>query len=145
MCSIIPYNNSNIQITNTYEKSSDEVFIADVENVYHTEYIYRGIIVTDINKEKHIKELLEFHNHSTYIIDIVNDDVNYEMLDSRILIMNYTNFKYALNNIDSNVGLLNSSYNFIGITYDIDNDMKNKLIHYYNDLTQNNKNKTIII
>lgn len=143
MCTIIPYS-SNI-ITCNITKTCDEIFIADMENVYQTENIYRGIVVTNTNKQKDIQDILESYNHTTQIIDTINDNLNLEILDCRIIIVDFVFFKELIDHIHNKYDLTKSSYNFIGITYDIDSNIKDNLIAYLNTLTNYRNENTIII
>ena len=141
MCTIIPYS-SNI-ITCDY-KHPDDVFLSNLENVYQTESIYRGIIVTEVNRQKYMKDMLDMFNHTAYIIHCI-DNIDYESLDNRLIIIDHTLFTKLLDEINKQCNLLYSSYNLIGISYDIQCEVKNKLLDYYYSLTKNNMNNTIII
>ena len=118
------------------------LFVNDMENIYQTHSIYRGIVVTDINKENEYKELLEYHTHTVSVIDTV-DDVDYEAIDSRVLLMDYHIFRVFANRVLRNA-VKGTSYNFIGITYDIANEIKEELIDEYHKLARNNTEIIII-
>ncbi len=129
---------SDIQ-NDAYAKAS-VLFINDMENIYQSHSIYRGVVATDVNKEEEYKELLESHTHTARIIHTI-DDIDYEGLDSRVLIMDYLIFREFIKKVLYNK---DTSYNFIGITYDIDNDIKDELIAFYRDVSKSHTDVIII-
>jgi hypothetical protein len=127
-------------IQNDISNNASELFINDMEGVYQTHSIYRGIVATNLNREEEYKELLEKNTHTVCIIHTV-DDIDYETLDSRVLVMDYLIFKEFVKKVLYNK---DTSYNFIGIAYDIDNEIKDELIAFYNNVSKY-KSDVIII
>jgi hypothetical protein len=123
------------------EGSLSNLFINDMETMYQSHSIYRGIVVVNINKEDEYRSLLENNTHSVLIVHNI-EDVDYEALDSRVLIMDYLIFRQFINvlcNIKQD-----TSYNFIGIAYDIDFELKDELIEHYNKHCKQNMDVIII-
>jgi hypothetical protein len=124
------------------EGSLSNLFMNDLETIYQTHSIYRGIVVVNINKEDEYRLLLENNTHSVLIIHNI-EDIDYDALDSRVLIMDYLIFREFMNNILC-YAKHSTSYNFIGITYDIDFELKDELIEHYNKHCKHNTDVIII-
>jgi len=101
--------NNNIQSTN---KDMFDMFVQDLENIYHKNSIYRAIVVTDLKKEEWYAKQLEQYNHSVFIAHTITNQ-DYDTIDNRVLLMNYDIFDKFLDYIYSNI--LSSSYNLISI------------------------------
>lgn len=123
------------------------LFVTDIENkIYNQELIYRSIIITnDNNTSLLIKTIMEDKDYSIKVVDEI-ENIDYNNIDVRILIMQHDKFKDFLNYMENhNGGVLNSSYNFISIYYTIPMDTVKKLINIYLQMTNNNINNTIIM
>lgn len=67
-------------------------FVNKLEEVYKNQLIYRTLIVYGNEKYVYIyKYMLEQNNNSVYVVN--NKKVNYDKLDSRILMVNDKRFK----------------------------------------------------
>lgn len=123
------------------------LFVTDLENkIYNKELIYRSIIITnDDNTSLLIKTIMEDRDYSIKFVEEI-ENIDYNNIDTRILIMKYNIFEEFLNYMENkNGGVLNSSYNFISIYYTIPKDTVNELISIYLEKTNNNMNNTIIM
>lgn len=76
----------------------DVVDIVDIvdtlENLYSNHLIYRTIIVCDDNDLDNYKFQLENNDHNVYVLTEYNkvDNVNYDIIDTRIFIIKETDF-----------------------------------------------------
>jgi hypothetical protein len=136
--SIKVYSNS----VHTDTDSLSNLFLNEMEAIYQMQSIYRGIVVVDINKEEEYRLLLQNNMHTVTIIHNI-EDIDYDALDSRVLVMDYLIFREFINNVLSS-SKHGTSYNFIGITYDFDSETKNELIEHYNKQCKH-KSDVIII
>ena len=116
-------------------------FVDFVEfNVYQNELIYRSIIIVDDVHEINIaKELFETNNHNVTVFQHDCLDIDYDVIDNRVLLMTKLDFKTFLKNCQF------TSYNFVGISYTIDDESVNTLIREFYDKTNNNIDNTIIV
>jgi len=117
------------------------------ENIYKKSLIYRSIIVAKNQKECNIlKRQLENKDYSAIIVDHIEDDINYNDIDNRIVIMSFEKFKLFIEHLDRfEGGILESTYNFIAFSYYIDDKIVEDLVSYYIRKTNNNINNTIIL
>lgn len=123
-------------------------FVQHIEdNIYQKELIYRSILVCKNTRECEIlKIMLEKNDHSAMIVDCILENINYNNIDNRIVIMCYNVFYKFIEHLESqDGGLLDSSYNFIAFSYILDTKTVQDLINYYVDKTHNNANNTIIL
>lgn len=115
-------------------------FINNLEDIYVNISIYRSIIVAKNEKEAILlSNNLSIFNHNALYIkegDIANNITN---SNYRLFIITYDNYKSFIKNLDID------SYNFIGISYTIDEDNVNNIINYYLDISNNNINNTYIL
>lgn len=119
-------------------------FFNDLEYIYTTNSIYRAIVVTDINCQEYMKKKLDMYNHTSIIIDDNIKDINYENIDCRVVIVDYNFFKTFIDHLNECYDINNSSYNLIAFSYDINDDIKNNLIKYYNNISYS-KHNTILM
>ncbi len=118
-------------------------FFYDLEEVYKNELIYRSIIVVNIGNCEDMQYDLECYNHNAKYIMNINENIDYDKLDSRVLIMEYSLFKRFIDYMDYKYGIDNISYNLIAFTYDIPLDIKKDLKNFFNKIKKNDN--TIII
>lgn len=122
-----------------------EQFIRDIEeNVYKSQLIYRSLFVTKTDKES--KLLKAFLDKKDYSVVIWNKDENidYTNIDERIVILTFDKFKQFITILqNSDEGL--QVYNFIGLSYNLGDEITNDLKYFYIKLTNNNANDTIIL
>jgi hypothetical protein len=85
-------------------------FVEGLDDIYKTMLIYRTIIVCNDDILEY-KKLLEKKDFSIYLVNTPsNIDINYDSLDSRIILINVNILDEFLNNITSN-----KLYNFYTI------------------------------
>ena len=123
-------------------------FVKNIEdNIYCKKLIYRSILVTkNDNENLLLKNKLDIKDHSAIIIDNIYMEIDYNMIDNRIVIINQNKFKRFIDHLDQhNNGILNSSYNLIAFCYSIDNNIVEDLVSFYLTKTKNNLNNTIIM
>jgi hypothetical protein len=123
-----------------------EQFVKDIEDtIYKNELIYRSILVVKNNKEsKLLKSLLEKKDYSVAILGELSTNIDYNAIDERIVLVTFDKFKtFVLQLQRSAEGL--QAYNFIGLSYLLDNDTIYELKHFYISITNNNANDTIIL
>ena len=116
------------------------------ENIYHRELIYRSILVVKSKLEGlNLHNLLEYKDYTSHFVEDISDTLDYNDIDCRIMIVSTDKFKDFIQHIDNTVGINNSSYNFIGFNYTINDEWVNEMISYYIDKTKNNYKNTIIM
>jgi hypothetical protein len=123
-------------------------FVKHIEdNIYTKELIYRSILIVKNEKEAILlQKILQNKDHSVFILNRIDDHIDYNNIDIRIMIISYEIFEEFMEYLDkNNGGILNSSYNFLGFSYGISSDIVDKLIEYYVKKTMNNSNNTIIL
>jgi|SaaInlV_125m_DNA_1040241.scaffolds.fasta_scaffold192354_1 hypothetical protein len=109
-------------------------------NIYQNELIYRSIIIAnDIEEIGIIKNLFETNNHNVVIFKEDELNINYDMIDNRVVLMTKKHFVAFLE-----FGQF-SSFNFIGISYTIDDEDVETLIQSFYEKTNNNIDNTIIL
>lgn len=115
-------------------------FINNLENIYVNISIYRSIIIAKNEKEAILlSNNLSIFNHNALYINGDNIHNNITNSNYRLFIITYDNYKSFIKNLDID------SYNFIGISYTIDEDNVNNIINYYLDISNNNINNTYIL
>lgn len=122
-----------------------EQFIRDIEeSVYKSQLIYRSLLVTKTDKEsKLLKMSLDKKDYSV-VIWKKDENIDYTNIDERIVILTFDKFKQFITILqNSEEGL--QVYNFIGLSYDLDDQVTNDLKYFYIKLTNNNANDTIIL
>ena len=117
------------------------------ENIYRQELIYRSILVAKNDREcMLIKMKLERNDYSAVIVETIYDSIDYNFIDNRIVIIEQSKFGDFIDHLDRhNGGILNSSYNFIAFSYNIDSRHVDEMITSYLGKTNNNSNNTIIM
>jgi hypothetical protein len=124
------------------------MFIEHLEElIYRQELIYRSLLVTKNDRESHIlnKELLK-KDYSVKILKEIDPLVDYNILDSRILIVTKDNFESFIQHIDKrNGGIMSSTYSLIAFSYFIDEITINNLLAFYMKNSKNNANGTLFL
>ncbi len=134
--------------------STISLFIEHLEELmFKEELIYRSILVTKNDKESSsLKKELQKKDYSVQILDdrifkpneIYN--VDYNELNTRIIIMTYNKFKNFIEYIDEyNGGILQSSFNMIGFSYLIPDKIHDDLLLFYINKTNNNITGTLFL
>lgn len=109
-------------------------------NIYQNELIYRSIIIVDDNEEIDVVyKLFEANNHNVIIFEQHDLNINYDNIDNRVVLMTKNNFNKFLQYCQF------SSFNFIGISYTIDDESVDVLIQSFYKKTNNNIDNTIIL
>lgn len=109
-------------------------------NIYQNELIYRSIIIGNDREEiEIIKNLFESNNHNVVIFKEHELNINYDIIDNRVVLMAKDHFVTFLEYCTF------SSFNFIGISYTIDDANVDTLIHAFYEKTNNNIDNTIIL
>lgn len=119
-------------------------FFFELEEVYKNELIYRAIVVVNVGACEDMQYDLECYNHNAKYILHINENTDYEKLDSRVLVMEYPLFKQFIDYMDFKHGIENISYNLIAFSYDIPEDISNELKDFYNKINKNASNTIII-
>ena len=116
------------------------------ENIYSKELIYRSILVVNSNIECYrLNRLLNHKDYSSQIVEEIDNDIDYNCIDCRIMILCQNKFKDFVQHLDNNQGLKNSSYNFIGFNYTLEPNCVQNMIEFYLEKTNNNIMNTIIL
>jgi hypothetical protein len=119
-------------------------FFYDLEEAYKNESIYRAIVIVNMGACEDMKYDLECYNHSaTYILNI-SESTDYEKLNSRVLVMEYSLFKQFIDYMDYKYGIENISYNLIAFSYDIPSEISDDMKIFYKNITKHNSNTIII-
>lgn len=116
------------------------MFIKHLEEyIYKEHLIYRTIIVTNNDKENLILEKnLKAKDYNAIIINKIESDIDYNQIQCRIVIITYEMFKAFVEHLNTcDGGLLKSSYNLIAFTYSILDKIRDDLIIFYLDKTNN--------
>lgn len=109
-------------------------------NIYQNELIYRSIIIVDDNEEIDVvHKLFEANNHNVIVFEEYDLNINYDNIDNRVVLMTKNNFNKFLQYCQF------SSFNFIGISYTIDDESVDVLIQSFYENTNNNIDNTIIL
>jgi len=109
-------------------------------NIYQNELIYRSIIIVDDNEEIDVvHKLFEANNHNVIVFQEYDLNINYDNIDNRVVLMTKNNFNKFLQYCQF------SSFNFIGISYTIDDESVDVLIQSFYEKTNNNIDNTIIL
>jgi hypothetical protein len=121
------------------------MFVKHLEEYIYKEYlIYRTIIVTNNEKENMaLKKDLKSKDYNAVIINEI-ENIDYNQIPHRIVIMTYEIFIDFINHLNTNNGeIFKSSYNLIAFTYSMLDSMRDELISFYLDKTNNNICETI--
>lgn len=120
-------------------------FVDDItENIFAKISVYRTIILTkDHDDSIELKNILEENDFSVLTLNHRVENIDYNNLDIRVVIMPTNLFKDFMKHIDDEVGILNSSYNLICLNYNISKCETYDILKYYNDITGNNLSNTI--
>lgn len=106
-------------------------------DIYEDRLIYRTIIVTDnINDSINLYNILENADYSVLIVNKLDNNVNYNEVDKRIVLITRNKFKNFIKYLNNTFGIANS-YNLVLFSYNIDTKYTYKLNNYYKDLTKN--------
>jgi len=94
-----------------------------------------------------IAEQMQMKDYSVLVVDAVTSSIDYNNIDDRIVILTYNKFKDFILQLQDNTvgGLLVSSYNFIGLSFWLPDNIVDDLIMFYMKLTNNNANETIFL
>jgi hypothetical protein len=107
-------------------------------DIYEDRLIYRTIIVTDNSNDSiDLYNILEDADYSALIVDKINDDINYNEVDKRIVIITKNKFKSFIKHLNNTFGIANSSYNLVLYSYNIEPDYTCKLEAFYKNVTKN--------
>lgn len=130
--------------------SSLKNFINDIEeHIYKTELVYRSLLVVASDKEGLLlKKELENRDYCVLLIDSrydISSVVDYNKISHRIVIVCAGDkFNEFINHLEF-TDLTQSSFNFIGFSYNIEANVINDMQYFYIvDKTDNNKYNTII-
>ncbi len=121
------------------------MFVKHLEEYIYKEYlIYRTIIVTNNEKENMaLKKDLKSKDYNAVIINEI-ENIDYNQIPHRIVIMTYEIFIDFINHLNTNNGeIFKSSYNLIAFTYSILDSIRDELILFYLEKTNNNICETI--
>lgn len=106
-------------------------------DIYEDRLIYRTIIVTDnINDSINLYNILENADYSVLIVNKLDNNINYNEVDKRIVLITRNKFKNFIKYLNNTFGIANS-YNLVLFSYNIDTKYTYKLNNYYKDLTKN--------
>jgi hypothetical protein len=121
-------------------------FIRDIEeNVYKKELIYRSLIITrDAKERRFMKYYLEQRDYSVKLLENFDEVRDYTTLDERIMIVCADRFQDFIMLLSKQPNGL-SVFNFIGISYNIDDSVIEALKMFYITKTNNNEMDTIIL
>jgi hypothetical protein len=90
-----------------------------------------------------LKNKLKSKDYNAIIIHVI-ENIDYNLIPHRIVIMTYEIFKAFINHLNANDGdIFKSSYNLIAFTYSILDSIRDELILFYLDKTNNNMCDTI--
>jgi hypothetical protein len=107
-------------------------------DIYEDKLIYRTIIVTNnISESNDIYHILDDAEYSVLIIDKINNNIKYNEIDKRIVIVTQNKFKKFIQHLNNKYGIDNSSYNLILYSDNIDYEYVGKLENYYEKLSKN--------
>jgi hypothetical protein len=126
---------------------SVNIFLKNIEeNVFNNISVYRSLFITNKNAESvELKRILDKKNYNSYILYDIDKNVDYNIIENRIIIMEYNIFEDFINCFNAKSGIFNSSYNFIAFNYTINNSEILKLIDFYLKITNNNIMDTVIM
>lgn len=125
-----------------------ETFVNNIEEyIYKSILVYRSILITNNEHESFIlHKLMVKNDHYPIIINTIDEYIDYNNIDNRIIIITISNFIQLINHLNKDNNIIDtSSYNFIAFSYTIGQSIINKMILYYMELTDNNLNNTIIL
>jgi hypothetical protein len=115
------------------------------ENIYKKELVYRSILVVKSNTDGYkLKAILDNRDYTSQFVKDIDNDVEYNNIDCRILIMCSNIFKDFVNFLDFQNGINNSTYNFIGFDYSLDTECVKDMVSFYMEKTNNMANTIIL-
>jgi hypothetical protein len=127
--------------------SSLKEFVNDIEeHIYKKELIYRSLLVIASDREGLLlKKELQNRDYSVLFIDSrfeISSVDDYDKISNRIVVISSTKkFREFINHLK----LSDTSFNFIGFSYNIENTKLNDMLYFYvYEKTENNKYDTII-
>ena len=116
-----------------------KLFLEYIEDIYVNESIYRSIILAnDETDANNIYSYMSSNNHNVLYIDKIEEigcighNGDYKNSDYRVFIILKELFYNFINIIDK------SSYNFIGISYNIDKHSYDNILNDYLNISNNN-------
>lgn len=102
--------------------SNKNTFLQHLDNLYLNLSIYRSIIIAnDEDDALNIYKDMTFTEHNAVIINDFDIKRNYNDSDYRVFIITKDNLNNFINIIDD------KSYNFVGISYDIEEDIADNI------------------
>lgn len=115
------------------------IFLQNIENIYMNVSIYRSIIIANDDSEaiKILNTLLNYNHNAIYIKDI-NYNENYINTDYRVFIITKEFFYDFVNYIDE------TSYNFIAISFNINDTICDNILKLFLKISNNNVNNVMI-
>lgn len=128
-----------------YMKIVDNItlFVNDIiKNIYNEISIYRSVLVTNNYAESiKLKKVLSSNDFDVLIIkNIINENIEYDNIDKRIVIVDKNLFRQFVNHIkNKNKEFSNSSYNFIGICYTMNKNDTVDILDYIKQLKIHNE------
>lgn len=116
------------------------------ENIFTTKLVYRSMLIVENDEEMEILfEKLEKKDYCVAKVYEIIKDIDYNDIDNRILLLKKNQFIEILNLFIQTDCILDNSYNFIGFSFNIDDNTVNELITFYLNQTKNNCNNTLIL
>lgn len=124
-----------------------DIFLKNIEeNIFNNISVYRSLFITNTNYESvELEKKLDKKNYNSHILYDIDKCIDYNIIDNRILIMQYDIFEDFINELNIKSGILDSTYNFIAFNYTINNSIISKSIDFYLKITNNNIIETIIM
>lgn len=105
-------------------------------DIYEDKLIYRTIIVTNSKKDSNnLYHILNDADYSALIVNEIIEDIKYNELDKRIIIISHNKFIKFVEHLNNKYGIDNSSYNLILFSDSINCEQINMLENYYNNLS----------
>jgi hypothetical protein len=115
-------------------------FIEDIEeDIFCKELIYRTVVITNNDIDKSIIEkCLTEKDYSVLSVDENALNIDFNNIDKRIVLINQSMFSEFIHHMEeNNGGFANSSFNCIGISYDIDKSRIGEFLQTYSDKMKN--------
>jgi hypothetical protein len=105
--------------------SNKNTFLQHLDNLYLNLSIYRAIIITNDDTDSFTiyKDMTLSEHNAVIIKDIINK--NYNDSDYRVFIITKENLNNFINVIDD------KSYNFVGISYNINEDIADNITTFF--------------
>lgn len=106
-------------------------------DIYEDKLIYRTIIVTNSKKDSNtLYNILNDTDYSALVVNEIIEDIKYNELDKRIIIISHNKFIKFVEHLNNKYGIDNSSYNLILFSDSINCEQINMLENYYNNLSK---------